>query len=390
MGSNRPTGRGQKRAAKTKARQRRQTSAPTAPAAVRATARLLTDFVEWMRGQDAAGDIEPTRRVVESLLGELTRVRPDFTPTAWTPDDAHLVLDAAETVLDQDLDTSEDAALHLVFSSLSFLTFLDDEDLWSGTDADYEHCMEDLTDFVDSLPDLIDPADIELPDVSASDEANALADLAVVTRLDSLLAWAGRGRPVNAKEVAEGLRIDVPASTFQGVGDVPELADLWHTALDAQLIEVADTGAAPGASAAGFRARELEVLRSVVAAYVRAQLSVDEEIDVSRSVAENFAAQTVLAAMTPDPPEANLDEDYESLEGEDRRTAELVAARLKSFVADGILVGTELLLVPPQLQRAVLDGVATARIFGTESVETETPEAEPDVPDASDGDRPGA
>ncbi|MGB6180433.1 MAG: hypothetical protein WBF79_04225 [Rhodococcus sp. (in: high G+C Gram-positive bacteria)] len=363
MGSNRPTGRGQKRAAKTAARRRRQSTAPT-----RSTqARVLDRFVTWMNEQDDAGEIEPTKRVVESLLGELGRVHDGFSPTAWTPDDAHLVLDAAETVLAQETETSEDAALHLVFSALSYLTFLDDADIWSGSDADYEHCMEDLTDFVDGMPDTIDPADITVPDISPADESAALAELSIIGRVDALLRWSATGRPVDAKEVAEALSLTVPASTFQMPADVPEIADTWNCAIGAGVVEMSQSGAAPGPIAAAFRDRELGALRTVVSAFVRVQLSAGDEVDVSASVANNFVAQAVLAAMTPDPPEGNLDENYDDLEGEDKRTAQMVTARLNSFVEQGLIVRGEVLLVPPQITQAVLDGVAGADIFGTDS-----------------------
>ncbi|WP_052493156.1 hypothetical protein [Rhodococcus sp. MEB064] len=361
MGSNRPSNRGQKRAAKTAARRRRQTGAPTAST----TERVLARFVTWMAAQDGAGDIEPTRRVVESLLGELTRVHEKFTPTAWTPDDAHLVLDAAESVLAQNTEASEDAALHLVFSALSYLTFLDDEDIWSGSDADYEHCMEDLTDFVDGMPDTLTPDDVTLPDVSASDEAGALAELAVIGRVDALLAWSSTGAPVDARAVADALGVNVPASAFQMPADVPELAHTWNCAIESGVVEISASGAAPGPLAADFRARAVEALRAVVAAFVRVQLSAGEEVDVSASVADSFVAQSVLAAMTPDPPEGNLDENYDDLEGEDKRTAELVTARLRAFIDEGLIVGGDVLLVPPQLRHAVLDGIAGADIFGT-------------------------
>lgn len=360
MGSNRPTNRGQKRAAKTAARKRSRTSGPTASA----NERLLTRFSTWIVSQDDAGEAEPTRRVVESLLGELGRVREGFSATAWTPDDAHLVLDAAETVLAQETETSEDAALHLVFSALSFLTFLDDSDSWSGSDADFEHCMDDLTAFVDGIPDILNPDDIVLPEIPEEDESAALADLSIVASADAILAWSSTGQPVDAKSVAEALGVDVPASTFQMPGDVPELADIWSACIGSGVIEVSSAGAAPGPLAAALRAKELDAVRTVVAAWVSSRLSADSEIDVSAAVADSFVAQTLLAAMTPDPPEGNLDENYDDLDGEEKRTAELVAVKVRSFVDDRILVGTDVLLVPPQVRRAVLDGVARADIFG--------------------------
>ncbi|MFC7957954.1 hypothetical protein [Rhodococcoides kroppenstedtii] len=378
MGSQRPSSRGQKRAAKSAARRRRRAGAPT-PSTVDKT---LGRFSDWLEGvDDPETDPQATVRVVESLLRELTRVRPQFTVTGWEPDDAHLVLDAAESVLAQDTDEADDAALHLVFSSLTYLAFLDETDLWSGTDADFEHCMEDLTSFVDSMPDTLTVDDVTLPDVPADEEAAALADLPMIARWDALIAWSAAGETVSAATVANALRVSVPTSTFQAPADVPEIADLWFGALLGGLITTSNGVAAPGPQAGPFTARDVLALRAAVAGYVSTQLSAGPEVDVSASVAASFVAQTVLAAMTPDPPEGNLDEDYESLEGEDRRTAELVTARLKSLVDDGLLVDGEVVLVPPQLCHAVRDGLADADLFGNGDSATHT-DADTDTPSA--------
>lgn len=366
MGAQRPSSRGQKRAAKSAARRRKRGGAPTPSTIDKALGR----FSDWLdQAEEPDTDPRATVRVIESLLRELDRVRPQFSATGWVPDDAHLVLDAAESVLAQDTDEADDAALHLVFSALTYLAFLDESDLWSGTDADFEHCMDDLTSFVDSMPDTLTADDVDLPDVPAEEEAAALADLPMIPRWDALIEWSRSGDAVNAATVGAALRVTVPTSTFQGPADVPEIADLWSGALLGGLVTAANGVAAPGPQADAFTARDVPALRAAVAGYVRSTLSAGSEVDVSASVAASFVAQTVLAAMTPDPPEGNLDEDYGSLEGEDRRTAELVTAHLKSLVDDGLLVDGEVVLVPPQLQHAVRDGVAEADVFGNRDLD---------------------
>ncbi|WP_128644782.1 hypothetical protein [Rhodococcus sp. BS-15] len=107
-------------------------------------------------------------------------------------------------------------------------------------------------------------------------------------------------------------------------------------------------------------------MHELVAEHVRVQLSGDgDDPDVSRSLANTFAVQTLLAAMTDELPINNEGEDYAELEGEDLRTAQLIDHRVRSLIEQGILVRIEeVLAVPHALRPAVLDGVAEAQPFG--------------------------
>ncbi|WP_415977096.1 hypothetical protein [Rhodococcus sp. 077-4] len=367
MGSKRPANRGQKRAEKTKARQRRHQQSRPAPTGVdtERIADLIDGFVEWLDESEMSEQSEAIARLVSSTLTQLSGARPGFSPSAWLPADAHLLVDAAERILQEESETAEDTAVNLVLTSLQFLTFLDETDLWDGSPEDYAHCMEDLSDFLEGdEPDMLDADDIDLPDVSLAQELAAISALPLLPALDEIVA-----------RVADGLAVGEDADLQRAVGSalldptqpgVGAAVDYWSTAIATELIRIDGDTARPGDSAHSLAGREAETVHELVAEHVRVQLSGDAgDPDVSRSLANTFAVQTLLAAMTDELPINNEGEDYADLEGEDLRTAQLIDHRVRSLIEQGILVRIEeVLAVPHALRPAVLDGVAEAQPFG--------------------------
>ncbi|MGF0313661.1 hypothetical protein [Rhodococcus sp. IEGM1428] len=368
MGSKRPANRGQKRAEKTKARQRRHQQSRPAPSGVDSEriADLIDGFVEWLDQSEMSEKSEAISRLVSSTLTQLSGARHGFSPSAWLPADAHLLVDAAERILQEESDTAEDTAVNLVLTSLQYLTFLDETDLWDGTPEDYAHCMEDLSDFLEGdEPDMLDADDIDLPDVSLAQELAAISALPLLPALDDIVA-----------RVADGLAVSDDVHLQRAVGAAPfdpteagvgvATVDYWSTAIATELIRIDGDTARPGDNAHSLAGRGAETVHELVAEHVRVQLSGDaDDPDVSRSLANTFAVQTLLAAMTEELPVNNEGEDYADLEGEDLRTAQLIDHRVRSLIEQGILVRIEeVLAVPHALRPAVLDGVAEAQPFG--------------------------
>ncbi|NLU81355.1 hypothetical protein [Rhodococcus sp. HNM0569] len=365
MASKRPGNRGQKRAHKVANRQRRRSA--TSDATDRQIASLLGRFDEWLRDQGPSVPTAPTTRVVRSILGGLDQALDDFDPTGWTPDAAHVVLDSAEGILERDdSDSSAAAADHLVASASDYLDFLIDTDAWTGSDEDLEHCLGDFDDFLGGDVELLTPDDIDLPTVAPAAIAKAIDDLPLAAALDRLIAWAQGSPAVNAREVATALGVDVPASRFQGPGDVPELADMWTAAQDARLVQATPDGAVTLPDASAFRDRDPDVTARALASFVAARLTPVDGADAVTTVARHFAAQTVLAAMTPEPPVRNDEEDYSDLEDDDREVAEAIRDVVGRFVDDAILVGGQTLAVVPELRAAVHAGVVTSGLFTDE------------------------
>lgn len=379
MGSKRPANRGQKRAEKTKARQRRHQQSRPAPTGVvsERISDLIDGFVEWLDESEMSEQAEAISRLVSSTLTQLSGARHGFSPSAWIPADAHLLVDAAERILQEESETAEDTAVNLVLTSLQYLTFLDETDLWDGSPEDYAHCMEDLSDFLEGdEPDMLDADDIDLPNVSLDQELAAISALPLLPALDDIVA-----------RVADGLAVSDDVHLRTAVGPAPldpagltessdvAAVDYWSTAIATELVRIDGDTAKLGDNAPSLAKREAETVHELVAEHVRVQLSGDaDDPDVSRSLANTFAVQTLLAAMTDELPLNNEGEDYADLEGEDLRTAQLIDHRVRSLIEQGILVRIEeVLAVPHALRPAVLDGVAEAHPFGALDEETHGP-----------------
>lgn len=370
MGSKRPANRGQKRAEKTKARQRRHQQSRPAPsgADTERIADLIDGFAEWLDESDMSEQSEAISRLVSSTLNQLSGARHGFSPSAWLPADAHLLVDAAERILQEESETAEDTAVNLVLTSLQYLTFLDETDLWDGSPEDYAHCMDDLSDFLEGDgPDMLDADDIDLPDVSLAQELAAISALPLLPALDDIVTRVADGLAVPSDPHLQHAISSAPLDPAQlGSGADVASVDYWSTAIATELIRIDGDTAKPGDNAHSLAGRGAETVHELVAEHVRVQLSGDaDDPDVSRSLANTFAVQTLLAAMTDELPVNNEGEDYAELEGEDLRTAQLIDHRVRSLIEQGILVRIEeVLAVPHALRPAVLDGVAEAQPFG--------------------------
>lgn len=334
---------------------------------------LMDGFVEWLNESEMSEQSEAISRLVASTLTQLTSARPGFSPSAWSPADAHLLVEAAERIMDEDTESTHDTAVNLVLTSLQYLTFLDETDLWDGTEQDFAHCMEDLTDFLDGdEPEMLEPDDIVLPEVTLEQELAAITALPLLPALDAVVDRVGGGISVaddpDLQKAVTGTAIDVDTDGVR--------AGYWSTAIATELVRIEGDRAEPGPSAASLGKRGAETVHEMVAEHVRTQLSGNaDEPDVSLSLANTFAVQTLLAAMTDDLPIDNAGEDYSELEGEDLRTAKLIDHRVHALIDQGILVRIDdALAVPHALRPAVLDGVAEARPFGTEGTNDEEPD----------------
>ena len=370
MGSKRPANRGQKRAEKTKARQRRHQQSRSTPSGADAQqiADVIDGFVEWLAESEMSEQSEAISRLVSSTLTQLSGARPGFSPTAWLPADAHLLVDAAERILQEESDTAEDTAVNLVLTSLQYLTFLDETDLWDGSAEDYAHCMDDLSDFLEGdEPDMLDADDIDLPDVTLTQELAAISALPLLPALDDIVERVSDGMAVSSDIQLQHALGSVQFDPAQlGPGTDIAAVDYWSTAIATELVRIDGDTAKPGDNAHSLAGRGAETMHELVAEHVRVQLSGDaDDPDVSWSLANTFAVQTLLAAMTDELPVNNEGEDYSELEGEDLRTAKLIDHRVRSLIEQGILVRIEeVLAVPHALRPAVLDGVAEAQPFG--------------------------
>jgi hypothetical protein len=392
MGSKRRSNPGQKRAAKQQARQRRNRStvSPLFPTPAVDEA-LIDSFVQWLRGGELDEDAEAYGHLVESTLTNLAHTRPGFRATGWLPTDAHTLLEVADELVAQDTDDMDDVAMTIIASTLTFLNFLDENRLWTGTEEDFTHCIEDLLEFVEPEPPVLLPEDIALPTVDEEDELRALLALPAITALAALVDWVGASMPVTATKVpkpaslpglADALGIDLAVDSdgfprvrkIRSMRDVPEMMTYWETAEEVGLITVNSTRAVRGPNAeliADHTTPALPLIRAAVTEFVRRQfVSQPDYLDLMQ-LTDVVVMQVILAGMTsapsPTPPEdAPLDD--ESL------MDDFVYDRLDALVEQKWLTKDDAYRVPAALQPAVLRAVQLAS--------SESEYALPDVVDA--------
>ncbi|MEN0134301.1 MAG: plasmid pRiA4b ORF-3 family protein [Rhodococcus sp. (in: high G+C Gram-positive bacteria)] len=392
MGSKRRSNPGQKRAAKQQARQRRNRStvSPLFPTSAVDPA-LIDSFVQWLRGGDLTEDADVYGHLVESTLTNLAHARPGFRATGWLPADAHTLLEAADAFVAEDSDDMDDVAMTIIASTLTFLNFLDENRLWTGTEENFTHCIEDLLEFVEPEPSVILPDDIALPAVDEEDELRALRALPAITALAALVDWVGTSMPVTSTKVpkppsipglASALGIDLAVDSdgyprvrkIRSMRDVPEMMTYWETAEEVGLITVNSTRAVRGPNAeliADHTTPALPLIRAAVTEFVRRQfVSQPDYLDLMQ-LTDVVVMQVILAGMTsepsPTPPEdAPLDD--ESL------MDDFVYDRLDALVDQKWLTKDDAYRVPDALQPAVLRAVQLASADAADAL--------PDVADA--------
>ncbi|PBC36335.1 hypothetical protein CJ179_45705 [Rhodococcus sp. ACS1] len=379
MGSKRGRNPGQKRAAKQQARQRRNRSTivPMFPTPAVDPA-LIDNFVQWLHTGDLPVDTDLFAHLVESTLTNLARGRRGFRATGWLPADAHNLLDVADQVSAEAADDVEDVAMAIVASALTFLNYLDENRLWTGTENNLIHCIEDLIEFLEPQPPVLLPDDITLPAVDVEDELRALTSLPVITTLVALVEWVGAGAPVTSTKVpkpvslpdlAHALGIDLAvdsdgfprARRIRSMRDVPELLELWEIAEEIGLITVNSTRAVRGSNAelvTDRTARALPLIRAAVTEYVRRQL-VSTQCDPldPAYLSDIVVIQVILAGMTEEPTASSEDAPFDD---EQSLMDDFVYDRLDTLVEQKWLTRDDAYRVPAALQPAVLRAVQLA------------------------------
>ncbi|QSE93870.1 plasmid pRiA4b ORF-3 family protein [Rhodococcus pseudokoreensis] len=379
MGSKRGKNPGQKRAAKQQARQRRNRSTvvPLFPTPAVDPA-LIDDFVQWLRTRDFPVDADLFPHLVESTLTNLARGRRGFRATGWLPADAHALLDVADEVAAEPSDDMEDIAMAIVASALTFLNYLDDNRLWTGTEEDLIHCIEDLVQFLEPQSPILLPEDIALPAVNEEDEVRALVSLPVITTLAALVEWVGAGvpvtstkvpKPVSLPDLAQALGIDLAvdsdgfprARKIRSMRDVPEMLEYWETAEEIGLITVNSTRAVPGPNAGLITDRTthaLPLIRAAVTEYVRSQLVSGQRHPLDPThLTDVVVIQVILAGMTEEPTASSEDERFDD---EQSLMDGFVYDRLDTLVKQKLLTRDDAYRVPAALRPAVLRAVELA------------------------------
>ncbi|WP_256973857.1 plasmid pRiA4b ORF-3 family protein [Rhodococcus sp. NCIMB 12038] len=337
---------------------------------------LIDDFVQWLRTRDFPVDADLFPHLVESTLTNLARGRRGFRATGWLPADAHVLLDVADEVAAEPSEDVEDVAMAIVASALTFLNYLDENRLWTGTEENLIHCIEDLVQFLEPQSPILLPEDIALPAVNEEDEVRALVSLPVITTLAALVEWVGAGvpvtstkvpKPVSLPDLAQALGIDLAvdsegfprARKIRSMRDVPEMLEYWETAEEIGLITVNSTRAVPGPNAELITDRTtpaLPLIRAAVTEYVRRQLVSAQRDPLDPNHLTNMVVtQVILAGMTSEPSVAASD--GERFDDEQSFMDAFVHDRLDTLVEQQWLTMDDAYRVPAALRPAVLRAV---------------------------------
>jgi len=281
---------------------------------------MRAEFVEWTeqsRFADGPADAEFFVKIADLALQMIGEERPAFVPTAWTPDDVHLLWAIMEDI---EADTKmgaevpgDVAADGLANAAFALLLFLGDSGYWTGTDADLDHCLDDLDPEgpVDGpAPEQLSAATVSPEIVEPDVERAALMELPVMERLSKFVEWLGDGKavtgtrvlkPADASELAGLLEIETPPSKLRTMLDVAELRRLWVVAQGVGLVDVRSTKAYPGANVSKWGSRDLDLMRVAAAESVKV-LFADHDPNVPAfQQAELLAVQFLLAGLTDKP-----------------------------------------------------------------------------------------
>ncbi|KAF0959650.1 plasmid pRiA4b ORF-3 family protein [Rhodococcus sp. T7] len=339
---------------------------------------LIDDFVQWLRTRDFPVDADLFPHLVESTLTNLARGRRGFRATGWLPADAHVLLDVADEVAAEPSEDVEDVAMAIVASALTFLNYLDENRLWTGTEENLIHCIEDLVQFLEPQSPILLPEDIALPAVNEEDEVRALVSLPVITTLAALVEWVGAGvpvtstkvpKPVSLPDLAQALGIDLAvdsegfprARKIRSMRDVPEMLEYWETAEEIGLITVNSTRAVPGPNAELITDRTtpaLPLIRAAVTEYVRRQLVSGQRHPLDPThMTDIVVIQVILAGMTEEPTASSEDERFDD---EQSLMDGFVYDRLDTLVEQKLLTMDDAYRVPAALRSAVLRAVELA------------------------------
>ena len=156
-------------------------------------------------------------------------------------------------------------ALHTV---AAYLMYLDDSDLWSGSDKQFEDVQEALLESIDEeFEDEFEDGFFEVPALSRAQNRDGLLALPLAKHLQDFIAWFGDKRDVTSTGIltrkdiegaaaalgilAQGVSKRPPAESFDPAGpllvtsaqQVPLLDAFWEALVRIGLIELATTRA---------------------------------------------------------------------------------------------------------------------------------------------------
>ncbi|WP_162144907.1 plasmid pRiA4b ORF-3 family protein [Arthrobacter castelli] len=403
-----------------KAKQRRHLHAvPSAPArtAEERNKQLIDsftpDFVEWFSQEtDDPDGAMLCLNMAQTLVEMCSQMSPEATATflpPWTIEEAITSVYSA---------TSDEpgAAEAFVNAWHLYLHYLQDSGRWTGSDEEFADTdgllsEEDWDEDDPSLPEL------DVPELSHSEEATGFSELELIRRTSHLLQWLGAGKQVTqtgalrrkdieAAAACVGVRVkagnksspmfeplpgleltdDVPddetVPTVRSMHDVPLLSTIWAALYEVELISLTSTTVKPTAQAEqwlhGGEPERVNQYRNFVTSFLLRTVVPDDVFEPMVPAVASLMLM-VLTAGTSEPVErARFDELLTEPADESdifsTLTARFAKHRLDQLSELGVLTGKDHFTVAPAVAQcvgAIVDNVRDFALAAEEDFDDE-------------------
>ncbi len=286
-----------------------------------------------------------------------------------------------------------DFVLHVV---VGYLLYLDDSDLWSGSDELFEEVQEALLQALDDDSDEeFDDRVFDVPALTRSQTRDALLALPLATHLQAFIAWFGNKRDVTSTGLLTRKDIQGAAAALgvaaQGVGSlpqgacpdqgaplqvtsarqIPQLELFWDSLVRIGLVELGSRHAAmnhPLESLEGTAREDMLslVVRDValglylqfIATAATAALAAGEETDQTSLAGDLVSSILLDAGIATGIPAESLTGALAALEGADLGEAPLLDLAVGLMLGEGLLQRDTHVRVPDVLKKLVAFAVA--------------------------------
>lgn len=349
-------------------------------------------FMKWVRANTSLTAIGDPLPVLHEFLGHYVRLGggADTTTLQLSPTVATLVW-----YLTEDSDDDLDFVLHVV---MGYLLFLDDSDLWSGSDAQFEAAQEAILEIIDEQSDAtFDGRVLEVPALTRKQTRDSLLALPLSGRLQSFLEWFGEKRDVTSKGVltrkdiqgaaaalgiaAVGVNTDPTMFTAREgeplrvttARDVPRLDLYWEALVRIGIIELGARRATmhrPLAAATGLDREELlmHIIRDVVLCLYLRFTAVDGDREAHQGTTEDLSNEDIegiimtsmlLDAATEDGYSVeHLETALDATAGDDQLDLMIAQMTLDLLCDEGLVLRDSHYRIPPVLKKMVAYAVA--------------------------------
>ncbi|MGB9036034.1 MAG: hypothetical protein WCC45_16100 [Paeniglutamicibacter sp.] len=352
---------------------------------------VAAGFMKWVRANTELlqlGDPLPVLRAFLENHGASARTS---VTTVLEPSATQVAL--GKYVYDHP-DEDFDFVLHVV---VGYLLYLDDSDLWSGSDELFEEVQEALLEALDDDSDEeFDDRVFDVPALTRSQTRDALLALPLATHLQAFIAWFGNKRDVTSTGLLTRKDIQGAAAALgvaaQGMGSLPQGASpdqgaplqvtsaqqipqldlFWDSLLRIGLVEVGSRHAImnhPLESLEGT-AREdmlMHLLRDVaLSLYLQLNATAaatgfggEDPEDGDANLFDNMLSTILLDAGTEEGIESGqLAEAFATLERAELDEGSLTELSVDLLVAEGLLERDTHIRVPDVLKKLVAFAVA--------------------------------